>query len=64
VPPAADLRGSAGPPRVTHILTDRKIKLRRPAVGRKYSIKGRQRFRSRFFVIRVPQLQNIDLRKI
>jgi hypothetical protein len=35
-PPAADLKplGSAGPPRVTHIFTDRKIKLRRPYVAR------------------------------
>jgi hypothetical protein len=33
-PPAADLRGSAGPPRVTHSLTGRKIKLRRLLVER------------------------------
>jgi hypothetical protein len=36
--PAADLRGSTGPPRVTHSPTDRRIKLRRsdvhPAGGR------------------------------
>ena len=32
--------------------------------GRKHSIKGRQRFWSRFFVIRGPELQNIDPRKI
>jgi hypothetical protein len=29
-PPAADLQGSAGPPRVTNSFTNRKIKLRRP----------------------------------
>ena len=29
-PPTADLRGSAGPPEVTHSLTNCKIKLRRP----------------------------------
>ena len=29
-PPAADLQGSAGPPRVTHRFTNRKVKLHRP----------------------------------